>query len=448
MLDQMFTAENFRRIFDSENRKGINLAGRFFPSLESHTRSIREKIEEIRSLRSERSNYKPEEFVAQSDKLKEELKRLKSNKSKAINLQMESVSSKVRMSSFKLALTRKPGSKGKPVFCIDGTPETFFVIKQLQHNIRKLYDVKQSNRHDLVCQLRDTVASAFPFILVRTDVSSFYESIDRKRLIDKLEEDQRLSSSSKRFIRQVLASYGKITKEANGIPRGVGISAYLAEFYMRPIDHEIKKIRGLILYCRFVDDIAAVFARPHEGKPIGSYREAVLKALSEKGLTHNIQKTKEFVLSGPNNQEIEYLGYRFVLSNGKCAVLPSSAKIQKYEARMNAAFREYEAQSSLHSRRAYRDLVSRIKFLTGNARLVNSKSSAVTGIYYNNPIVTDPSSFIHLDTLLKGKIDGIKRATLRKRLKQYTFTQGFSERRFHNFSPKELQRIVRVWKHA
>lgn len=28
MLDQMFTAENFRRIYDAENRKGVDLATR------------------------------------------------------------------------------------------------------------------------------------------------------------------------------------------------------------------------------------------------------------------------------------------------------------------------------------------------------------------------------------------------------------------------------------
>jgi hypothetical protein len=216
---------------------------------------------------------------------------------------------------------------------------------------------------------------------------------------------------------------------------------------MRPVDRAIKAIRGLILYCRFVDDIAAVFARPHEGDPLGPYEDAVVKALSDHGLRHNPQKTKECDLGKPLAQEFEYLGYRFVLSNRKCDVCPSAAKIQKYETRVNAAFCEYEKQSSLNSRRAYRDLVARIRFLTGNARLVNSKSNAVTGIYYNNPIVTEPSSFAELDKLLKDKIDAIKRAKLRKRLKQYGFAQGFSERRFSNFSARELQTIVRAWKH-
>lgn len=31
MLDQMFRADNFRRIYDAENRKGFDLASRYFP---------------------------------------------------------------------------------------------------------------------------------------------------------------------------------------------------------------------------------------------------------------------------------------------------------------------------------------------------------------------------------------------------------------------------------
>lgn len=444
----MFTAENFRRIFENENRKGSNLAGRFFPSLEPHTKAIRLKSAEIKAIRSQKNMLAQQAFSAKIDSLRAELKLLKSNKSKQVLAELERVSLKARKPSFKLSLAQKPGPKGKDVFCIDGSAETFFVVKQLQHNIRRIYDVKQSSRHDLACRLRDTISSDFPFEVARTDVSSFYESIDRHRLIERLEGDQLLSSSSKTYIRQVLNSYELITGSTSGIPRGVGISAYLAEFYMRPIDREIKAIPGMILYCRYVDDIAGVFARPHEGAPVGAYEAAIAKILSNHGLTHNTQKTKAFALGGPQSHDFEYLGYRFVLTQGQCSIEPSQGKLLKYEKRINVAFDEYDLQSSINSRRAYRDIVSRIKFLTGNARLVNSKSDAVTGIYYNNSMLTEISSLAHLDKLLKTRIKAIKRPNLRKRLKKYNFTEGFLERRFHNFSSQELQRIVRVWTHA
>ena len=217
---------------------------------------------------------------------------------------------------------------------------------------------------------------------------------------------------------------------------------------MRPIDREIKAIPGLVLYCRYVDDIAAVFARPHEGGPLGAYEAAIATVLSNHGLAHNVQKTKAFALGGPQKHDFEYLGYRFVLAQGQCSIEPSQGKILKYEKRINAAFDEYDLQSSINSRRAYREIVSRIKFLTGNARLVNSKSTAVTGIYYNNSMVTEISSLAHLDQLLKTRVENIKRPNLRRRLKKYKFTVGFSERRFHKFNSQELERIVRAWRHA
>ena len=448
MLDQMFTAENFRRIYDSENRKGLDLAGRYFPNLEPHTLAVRNKVQEIRAHRSKESSLKAEDFKQQLDDLKAELIQLKDTKSAAIDEAMDEISLKVLRPGFKIELSQKTGPKGKPVYCIDSTPETFFVIKQLQRNIHRIYGVKQANRHDLVCQVRDTVGTKFPFEMVRTDISSFYESIDRNRLIKKLDQDQLLSPSSKKFISQVLDSYGAISGAATGIPRGVGISAYLAELYLRPVDKGIRAIPGLVLYCRFVDDVVAIFARPSTGVDLGPYQNRVIKVFTENRLAHNPDKTFEFDLKSPEPKKFEYLGYRFLVKPGQCQIRASAAKILKYKKRMNAAFDDYWKHCSTDSKRAYRDLVARIKFLTGNTRLLNSKSRAATGIYYNNSVVNDPSSFVLLDKRLKRRVAKITRASLRKRLKAYKFTDGFNARRFHNFNSRELQRIVRAWKYV
>jgi hypothetical protein len=185
MLDQMFTAENFRRIYDTENRKGADLATRYFPTLEPFTLSIRNKVQEIRDLRKSETTFKASDFEVRLLALKAELTALEVVKSSAVDALMDEISQKVLKPSFKIDLSQKMGPKGKAVFCIDEEPETFFVIKQIQRNIYRIYGVKQASRHDLVCQLRDTLGSKFPFELVLTDISSFYESIDRKRLLEK-----------------------------------------------------------------------------------------------------------------------------------------------------------------------------------------------------------------------------------------------------------------------
>ena len=115
---------------------------------------------------------------------------------------------------------------------------------------------------------------------------------------------------------------------------------------------------------------------------------------------------------------------------------------------MKASFSEYWNDKPINPKGAFRKLVARIKFLTGNTRLSSSKSRATTGIYYNNSIVSDLSDFNDLDKELKVLIEGLKRTSLQKQLKKLKFTTGFQQRRYHNFSTKELQMIVKVWKHG
>ena len=448
MLDQMFTAENFRRIYDAENRKGLDLATRYFPTLEPLTLSVRAKVQNIRDHRALEGTMTAELFEDRLATLKTELAALKADKSAAIDNLMDEISKKVLKPTFKINLSMKTGPQGKDVYCIDAEPQTFFVIKQLQRNIHRIYGVKQANRHDLVCQLRDMLGSSFPFELVRTDISSFYESIDRKRLIKKLDDDQLLSPASKKYIKQVLDSYGVISGTTTGIPRGVGVSAYLAELYLRQVDKAVREIPGLVLYCRFVDDIVAVFARPPAGKNLGPFKDLIVAIFVKNGLSHNPAKTAEIKLPDAASQEFEYLGYRFTCIGDKFSVSPSAAKVDKYRARMNASFGEYFRERPANPKGAFRKLVGRIKFLTGNTRLANSKSRAVTGIYYNNSIVTDLSDFEQLDLELKLLITSTKRTILQKRLKKLKFTTGFVQRRYHNFSTRELQIIVRAWKHG
>lgn len=448
MLDQMFTSENFRRIYDAENRKGLDLAGRYFPTLEPFTLAVRDKVQDIRDHRALEATMAADVFEATLIALKAELAALKADKSAAVDALMDDISQKVLKPSFKIDLFQKTGPKGKAVFCIDAEPETFFVIKQLQRNIHRIYGVKQANRHDLVCQLRDMLSGSFPFELVRTDISSFYESIERKRLVEKLDRDQLLSPASKKYIKQVLDSYGAISGTATGVPRGVGISAYLAELYLRPVDKAIRAIPGMVLYCRFVDDIVAVFARPPAGNNLGSFKDRIITIFGDNALTNNAAKTSEFALADPNPKVFEYLGYRFSIQGGKCEIGPSTVKVDKYRARMNAAFEAYWELKPINPRGAYRELVGRIKFLTGNTRLSNSKSRAATGIYYNNSIATDLTSFGQLDTELKTLITALKSSSLQKQLKKLKFTTGFTQRRYHNFSTRELQMIVKAWKHG
>lgn len=447
----MFNVDNFRYIFDTENRKGRDLANRFFPAINSQTFAVKQEMAKLRDLRKQRTLIPPHDFEEQKIALQTRVRHLKTNKSLAIDFELEALSQRVACHDFTITVEQKVGPGGKLIYCVDNSPEAFFVEKQIQRNINKIYGVKQSNRHDLLCQLRETLSSRFPFEVVRTDIKSFYESIDREKLLRKLDEDQLLSYTSKKFVNQIIESYEKQSQSGRGIPRGVGISSYLAELYLRQIDREIRAIEGLVLYCRYVDDIVAIFARPpHHSRSI-KYKDLIVKILSDYDLEHNESKTHEIDIATQNSFSFDYLGYQFSSNNtnGNCPkILPNSAKINKAKIRLKLSFLDYMRNRCHSPRSAFRLLVARVKFLTGNTRLSNSKSNANTGIFYNNDLVNDDGAFDELDRELKKLLGETRHPQLKKRLKNCKFGTGFRERRFHNFNFKQLQNIVEVWRYA
>lgn len=145
----MFTAENFRRIFDLENRKGNDLASRFFAELEIPTYNIKAAVEDIRSLRKENATTPIDDFDVQIAVLKTELAKRKFEKSIAIDAAMDRISKNVQKSDFSISLTEKSGPENKPIFCIDESPETFFCYQaataQPEQNLQS--QTGQSPRH-------------------------------------------------------------------------------------------------------------------------------------------------------------------------------------------------------------------------------------------------------------------------------------------------------------
>lgn len=448
MLDQMFTAENFRKIFDRENRKGNDLGKEFFPDVATVSQRIKDKNAELRKLRSRRAKLSPEDFDSDRNDLIQNIRQLKSERSDLVDKELELISQKITSTAYKITLEEKVGPKEKAIYVLEHTPENYLIEKQLQNNIYRLYKVKQSSRHLLTSQIKNTLQKTLPIEIVRTDIASFYESIDRVRLLKKLDEDQLLSSASKKIIKQILRSYEVVSGSEKGLPRGIGVSAYLSELYLRNLDKQINDLPGLLLYCRYVDDIVAIFVRPETGESIGSYLDIVVKVIRDNGLEHNVTKTVEVKTKETTTYAFEYLGYAFKVNAGVLNILPSTTKLNKIETRLNLVFDAYYKSRILHAKKAHRDLVSRIKFLTGNARLINSKANATTGIYFNNSLVTDPSVFDDLDAKLSAMVAGTRRKILKNALKKFKFKQGFIERRFHNFSSQELKNIVKPWKHV
>ncbi|HBA38587.1 MAG TPA: hypothetical protein DCZ05_02240 [Deltaproteobacteria bacterium] len=137
-------------------------------------------------------------------------------------------------------------------------------------------------------------------ILLRTDISSFYDSISHDYLIDTvcrhlmLPADCELINLFRRLLRIPVIYYSPSTGQIEGpatihqgLPIGDGVEGYLANLYLRDVDDAM--VRAEAVYGRYVDDI----------RLFGSSRQQVLyhlrilqEQLLRKGLNLNSSKTE------------------------------------------------------------------------------------------------------------------------------------------------------------
>lgn len=447
LLDQSFSAENFRKIFDLENRKGNFLEGKYFPELKEITFEIKQSVSDIRALRRSKNNFSKSEYLAKQKALHQKKTDLKEKKEERLTKLLEKVAEEVNQKNFTFGITEQDVGLNKPVYREEQKPSTFFVLKQLQYNFRKLYKVKQGNRHNIVCQIRDVLPSKFPKFYIKTDIKSFYESIPRKKLLERLESDSLLTQTSKKFIRKILYEFEQVSGSTDGLPRGIGISAYLAELYMRDVDKEISNNQGVKFYVRYVDDIFILgFLSPDEDSSL--IKNRIDHVLTSYGLTPNPLKTTYEDVSSTLTSPIEYLGYKFSMTAGVLSLSLTTSKIDRYCSRIDASFDAYDKDLASNPTRANKLLLQRIRFLTSNTRLSNNKKNVITGVYFSNNLITTTESLTAIDTHLSGKVNLVAHARLKARLSKLSAVDGFTQRRFFKFSSKELSEIVRVWKHV
>lgn len=458
MLDQSFSAENFRIIFDYENRKGNYLEREFFPAIEDITKEIKTVSAKIREHRKTKSETSIDTYEEEKERLNKEKNELKENKEILLLEELEEIARDIAKEDFLTDLKEIDVGKDKkayrftkstdPANSAASYPATYFALKQLQNNLRKLYKVKQGNRHNIVCQLRETLSDKLPKHIIRTDISSFYESIPRERLIKKLNDDPLLTLTSKTMILRILQKYKDISGEKSGLPRGVGISAYLSELYLRKFDEIILKCPQVLYYARFVDDIIIV-CTADRNICIRRKWEFVEKSLRDIGLTLNRKKTFIKNINGKTKREkIDYLGYKFTFGDDSVDISLTDSKIKKYKNRLVLSFDDYLKTAKRNNNKAKSLLLKRIRFLTGNTRLVNNKKNAVVGIYFSYSLISKPYCLGCLDCFLRENINKIEDENLKNTLLELSFKKGFEEKRFFKFSAKDFKNIVKVWKYA
>jgi len=476
MLNQSFSQETFQEIFDKENRKGKNIENLFKSDFESsleHLQLIQAKTKEIKN---EPDKEKKKIFYQERKKLKREREEL-------IKSILESASLDLPKKINSLNLVKGPVI-GKQTYLLENKIENFFISKKIQWNITRTYKVKQANRYSILNQLTNLLGDKFPKYVVRTDIKSFYETIPQKPLLEKINSDHLLSVLSKRFINKVIEQYNVLTLQTGlenplGIPRGVGISPYLSELYMRTVDKEIMNISGLTYYARYVDDIIAVFT-PESSQTtkneLNKYKSELIKIIKNRGLDINLSKTSDYnLLCGINyiikhNEEllddtltsknikinpktIDYLGYSIGAvkrelkyssqnKNNKItyalSIDLSEKKILKYRSKIKKAFDEFKRKRKNNEKEAFKLLDTRISYLSSNTKLLNNKSNILIGIFYSNPFINYGYSLNNLDSYLTWHINHASINVEKKKiLKQHNFEKGFRKKKFILFPLKK-----------
>ena len=435
MLDQSFSLKSFQEIFDMENRKGNNIERKFKGDFHESIKKVEELIEINKKIRKEKDFNKKKNLYDQRRSIRKE-------RDEIIKQELEEISNQINQHCIEILKGKDYGGqsyKFKDNVC------NFFISKKIQENIRETYKVRQSSRYAILSELINLLEDNCPKYIIRTDIKNFYESIPQKILLEKINNDYLLSIITKKFINQIFESYNKLTGQTDadtaiGVPRGIGISAYLSELFMRNVDNQIQELDDLIYYARYVDDIIAIFV-PQSKKVDDNYLKKYLIRIKEivekEKLFINEEKTKEYNLldslssNDLKNNSINYLGYEIGSTNNKLVIELSKNKIKKYFNRIKLSFENFSNKKHHNRKKEFNLLLARIKYLTSNTKLRNNKDKVFVGIYYSNPFLNSDKSLEKMEKRLDWYIARAKLTNKEKRkIKGYSFIDGFKNRTF------------------
>ncbi|PRD69547.1 reverse transcriptase [Malikia spinosa] len=448
-MDQAFSLKNLNKLLNEDREKGGDLEERYIP--EAYT--LRTRIYELKKYKSlVRYKYRTGVATAQlyelrTDRLNKVIKGRKESHSTLVDTVLQRISGQISSKNFRVELNVLPAPiRDKTVYGVGRDLAQILAIRFVQKILKDVYHIEMPPRDILVAQVKSLAMDGAPKIILRADIESFYESVQHKDLLESIHQSPQLSVFVKRIITRLLSDYLKLSGTDRGLPRGVGISAYLSEIYLAYIDTEVRRNNEIFYYARYVDDMIIMFAPKNKNK-VNEYLTSFGELLAKKGLSLN-DKTKVLNLMDEQQGKFTYLGYEFDVSPSNRGVRMSTAKLKKYRERIEKSFNDYHAKVAFIPKKAARELITRSLFLTGNMRLFNRKSNAFIGIYYSNKHITELSQLRGLDGFFLAKINLLTDTALKRKLSRLSFENGFIKKEFRNLSTKNLSEISRGWKHA
>lgn len=341
-------------------------------------------------------------------------------------------------------------ARGKKVFKPNSL-ESVYSLRRVNKILGRIYKVKQSDRDGISRQLNSLIADTSPYIVLKGDIKSFYESISRDSVVAKIESNRILSHHNRNIINQVF-SCSSISK-VDGLPRGISISSSLSELYIRDFDRHIRALEGVYYYARYVDDFI-IFCHAK----VDDIQSEIEKKLKEMGLFLNYKKLKKIKSDSllDSSEHLSFLGYQhYVDIAGLGQIRISKNRIRKIKTRIVLSFLDYAKNKNIDL------LCLRLRFITGNYLIRENPSDETNGLmagfFFNNKALTDLEQVIELDIFLmklcRSRRGSIYRAVGAPHMKEaciatqgISFDRGFNQRRVYKIAKNEFALIKECWR--
>lgn len=139
------------------------------------------------------------------------------------NAIMTGISTEINDPDFFFPAFQEKIMRGKTIYSAPDST-TMLALRKLDRNIRAIYKVKQANRDDMVNQVKSLLREGCSFTVLRLDIRSFYESIDRGKVLDWISRDSIVSYTSRVIMKKLFDAPQFINM--SGLPRGFGCQRY------------------------------------------------------------------------------------------------------------------------------------------------------------------------------------------------------------------------------
>jgi len=335
---------------------------------------------------------------------------------------------------------------GKRVFHLSSLRDEL-CVRRTNQILRKSLRMTILNRDDEIRQLISILETENKSRVHKTDITSFFESIDFAFIIGKLEAEGFRNHSALCYLRslnrQLMDRF-----QYPGLPRGLSISSTLADYILHDFDKAIINQHRVVYFSRYVDDICIIHF-----EEVAKLQETIGKLLPA-GLQFNKRKTSNF--DYPSCNSLCFLGYAIAL-NKPISVSIAPSKIGKAKKRIILSLRHFLKERNFES------LYNRLLFLSATVQMKKAGRHAKVCCGYRHVYrFCTPELVIKQMTELDGFFHGVltsRRFSLAKqitaaltpaemeKLRTISFKRTFENKITYFLGKERIAHVKKAWQY-